>query len=82
MEDFWIFIRSLVNGFYPTALIFIMTDFRCSRFAARAAYLVVSLISASINVGLLFMFGRTIMMQLFVLTTATMHNYAGLFGQG
>lgn len=70
MEDFWIFIRSLVNGFYPTALIFIMTDFRSSRFAARAAYLVVSLISASINVGLLFMFGRTIMMQLFVLTTA------------
>ena len=39
MEEFWICIRSLVNGFYPTALIFIMTDFRCSRSAARTAYL-------------------------------------------
>lgn len=70
MEEFWICIRSLVNGFYPTALIFIMTDFRCSRSAARTAYLAVSLISAAINVGLLFLFGRAVMMQLFVLTTA------------
>lgn len=45
MEEFWICIRSLVNGFYPTALIFIMTDFRCSRSAARTAYLAVSLLS-------------------------------------
>lgn len=70
MNEFWICVRSLVNGFYPTALIFIMTDFRCSRRTAWTAYAVVSLVAASFNTTLLFLFGRTVMMQSFVLVTS------------
>ena len=70
MNEFWNLARISMNSLCVLALMFVMSNFKCSAKTARCAWLLTAAVSFGVNTVIYCLAGRTVMMRFFAVTTA------------